>query len=69
MKDRETKRKAGQPTWWLSGEEFCVFCSQRHAYHTQYICIACDRPLCPHCAMISEELEALCPHCAEELEK
>jgi hypothetical protein len=69
MKHGDTKRKVTYQAWWFTGEEICVFCSQRHSYHTRFICVACDRPVCPHCATRSDGREIFCPHCFEEEEK
>lgn len=63
----QVTRVAGE-VWWLDGgTEQCERCLQRYAYEIEVRCVACDAPLCPHCAVVvMETRESFCPGCEEE---
>lgn len=51
--------------WWLeSGDEECPHCEAAYAYEAEVLCVDCDSPLCPLCAVWVRR-QARCPECAE----
>lgn len=51
--------------WWLeAGAERCEVCELAHHYEITVRCVACDRPLCPSCAVEVRETRSLwCADC------
>lgn len=58
---RERAQVYAEP-WWLSGGEWCRFCCESYAYHTEYRCSVCDGSVCSNCAVIVNEA-VFCPDC------
>jgi hypothetical protein len=60
-------RSAHDGRWLLEpGPDDCAFCARAYRIEVAYYCIACDRPICPLCAVIVRERRGvLCPECAE----
>jgi hypothetical protein len=66
------RKGADTPPWWAEGgSERCPFCLQSYAYEVEVRCADCDRPSCPHCAVVERHTAVVrrcpdCPECAEE---
>ncbi len=63
--ERESRGDVG---WWLEpGPDMCEHCLRAYYVEVGYVCAACDRPVCPVCAVtVRERGVVLCPSCAEE---
>lgn len=65
--DRDTEFAREEPWWLQPGPESCDVCLGAVHYEALVHCSACDRPLCPACAVtVFERRIVLCPDCAEE---
>lgn len=50
--------------WIERADEPCPFCAQRYALELEVRCVACDRPICPVCAVRAREIrQAFCVEC------
>jgi hypothetical protein len=59
--------KKERPYWLSGGTETCHACTHPYVYELEVRCVACDRGLCVHCAIIVKETrEAWCPACHAE---
>lgn len=64
MKPQRNVREKGLPAW-LEGVEECEECLVRVAHDVLAHCVACDRPMCPTCAIyVVERRTVLCAACA-----
>jgi len=55
------------PSWWLGGGENCEHCLQDYTLTLEFYCVECDRPVCPHCAIVIEETrQVICPACERQ---
>lgn len=53
------------PGWLEPGPDACAACGRGYHAEVGYRCAACDRALCPACAVFAGQT-ALCPECAAE---
>jgi hypothetical protein len=56
-----------QPWWLVGGSETCHGCSHLYSYEAGVRCVACDRGVCVHCAIVVRVTrETWCPACHAE---
>jgi hypothetical protein len=64
MENAGSELDPGKSSWWLEGQEHCVFCGHAYVLEMECRCVDCDHPLCPGCVLeITQVRGVFCAEC------